>query len=224
VCISCRKPSRRNFDLCLACQTALVPVLQPCASCALPLPPGDHGICGACLVRTWRITRTVAAFAYVEPASALIGRFKYQAGLQHGRVLGELLLERLEIAYRDQPLPGLLVPVPLHPSRLRERGFNQALVLARQLGSRLHIPIDAGLFERVRQTPAQQGLTARERKQNLRGAFSLRDGGIDMPTCNSIALIDDVVTTMSTVHELARVLRRSCSDAPEIHVWCLARA
>jgi ComF family protein len=168
------------------------------------------------------MARTVAACSYVEPASSLISRFKYQAALQHGAVLGALLLERLRHEYRDVVLPRLLVPVPLHASRLRERGFNQALLLAQQLGAALNIPVAPTLLERVRQTPAQQGLSARERKQNLRGAFRMRADAVHDYT--SIALIDDVVTTMSTVHEVARVLRRAGCGELEIHVWCLARA
>ena len=164
-----------------------------------------------------------AAFAYTEPVSTLITRFKYQASLQHGSVLGTLLLEQLRKDYRTQPLPDLLIPVPLHPVRLRERGFNQALVLARQLGEGLQIPVAHNLLERVRQTQPQQGLSARERKRNLRRAFRLQHAAIP-ESCNSVALIDDVVTTMSTVHELARVLRHDCTHNLEVHVWCIARA
>ncbi len=167
------------------------------------------------------MSRTVAAFAYEEPTSTLIAGFKYRAALQHGRVLGILLAEHLRNAYRDQPLPQLLIPVPLHPGRLRERGFNQALVLARQLGATFSIPVAADLVERARQTPAQQGLSAQERRRNLRGAFRLRSGA-NLGKLSSVALIDDVVTTMTTTYELARVLRRH--GATDVHVWCLARA
>lgn len=165
--------------------------------------------------------RTVAAFPYAEPASGLIAAFKYRGALQHGRVLAALLAQRLLREYQAEPLPEILVPVPLHPQRLRQRGFNQALVLAQQLGRALGIPVAAQALARVRQTPAQQGLSARERKHNLRGAFTLN---ADLQAYRSLALVDDVVTTMSTVHELARVLRSERDDVPELHVWCLARA
>ena len=225
VCVVCRRPSGREFDLCRPCQVTLVATDRPCLACALPLPPGDYSspVCGRCLGRTRRMTRTLAAFPYQEPVSTLIARFKYHGGLQHGRVLGILLLEQIREAYRDQPLPELLLPVPLHPSRLRERGFNQALVLARQLGAALQIPVAHEHLQRVRQTPPQQGLSARERKRNLRRAFHSHPAA-DWQHYKSIALVDDVVTTMSTVHELARVLRRQCSQELAVHVWCLARA
>ncbi len=224
-CIVCHKPSGRQFDLCSPCQQTLTRIDRPCLGCALPLPPGDYcsPFCGRCLGHKRRMARTVAGFAYTDPTAALITRFKYHAALHHGRVLGDLLAECLRQDYRGLPLPDLLVPVPLHPTRLRERGFNQALVLARQLGKALRIPVAPEALERVRQTPPQQGLSARERKHNLRGAFRVRGEG-EVLRATSIALIDDVVTTMSTMHELARVVRRAHKGKPELHVWCLARA
>ncbi len=167
------------------------------------------------------MTRTVAALAYAEPVSSLVAAFKYRAELQHGRVLGDLLLERVRETYAGQPLPELLIPVPLHRARLRERGFNQAVVLALQLGRRLGIPVAMDTLARVLYTPAQRGLSARERKRNLRGAFVVER---DLASYASIALIDDVVTTMSTMRELARVVRAAHPGQPELHAWCLARA
>jgi ComF family protein len=146
------------------------------------------------------MTRTVAGFSYQE--------------------LGDLLSARLQEHYRGLELPQLLIPVPLHPARLRERGFNQALVLARQLGRDLQIPVASNALVRIRQTPSQQGLSAKARKRNLRGAFRLQAG---LHELGAVALIDDVVTTMSTMHEIAHTLRCAYPDL-ELHVWCLARA
>jgi ComF family protein len=164
--------------------------------------------------------RTIASFSYTEPVSSLIAAFKYRGALQQGRVLGDQLAVRLREAYAKQDLPELLVPVPLHPDRLRERGFNQALILARQLGRALNIPVAPEALARIRHTPAQQGLSAKQRKRNLRGAFCVQ---ANLQACCAIALIDDVVTTMSTMHEIARSVRRQHPDV-EMHVWCLARA
>lgn len=177
-------------------------------------------MCGRCLGRERRIARTIAAFAYEAPVPDLIAGFKYHGALQHGRVLGDLLLPALRAEYQGAPLPDLLLPVPLHPARLRERGFNQALVLARQLGAALQVPVAAEALVRARHTPAQQGLSAKERKRNLRGAFELR---ADLGKVAAIALVDDVVTTMSTMHEIVRVLWRARPQL-DVHVWCLARA
>jgi ComF family protein len=222
VCVVCDKPSHRHSDLCAACQAKLIQIARPCLTCALPLPPGDYAssLCGLCLARRQRMTRAVAGFAYAEPVSSLVAAFKYRAALQQGRVLGDLLAARLQQVYTRQDLPEVLVPVPLHPVRLRERGFNQALVLARQLGQALNIPVMPEALVRIRHTPAQQGLSAKQRKRNLRGAFGLHG---DLAAYRSIALVDDVVTTMSTMHELARILRRQHPDLA-LHVWCLARA
>lgn len=177
-------------------------------------------LCGTCIGRERRFARTVAAFGYTEPLSSQIAGFKYRAGLAQGRVLGDLLLRELQHHYADAALPQLLLPVPLHRTRLRERGFNQALVLARQLGSELRIPVAAEALTRTRSTPAQQGLSAKQRKRNLRGTFELNAG---LSEYKAIALVDDVVTTMSTMHEIARVLWRA-QPGLELHVWCIARA
>src|SRR5690606_15902154 len=158
-CIVCRKTSRQPFDLCRTCAATFVLPERPCPACALTLPPGADAslLCGRCQGTTRRIDRTIAAFAYGPPVSALISQFKYHRKLQHGRVLTALLIEQL-IEQRRQsdpelPLPDLLAPVPLHPSRLRERGFNQALVMARQIGRALAIPVAPSLSQRVHQTP-----------------------------------------------------------------------
>lgn len=221
-CVVCNKPSGLPRDLCSACLLRFSRIERPCQSCALPLPAGTHDAphCGRCLGRSRRMARTLAAFAYTEPLTDLVAGFKYRGALPHGRVLGELLLERLHREYVASALPDLLLPVPLHPRRLRERGFNQALVLARQLGSALRIPVADSALLRDRHTPAQQGLSAKERKHNLRGAFTLQ---ADLAGVRALALIDDVVTTMSTMHEIARVLWRAQPEL-ELHAWCLARA
>jgi ComF family protein len=223
LCVVCHKPSHRKVDLCVGCEAGLPRIIQPCPTCALPLPPGDHSspVCGRCLNQPRRMTRAVGAFGYEEPVSSLVAGFKYRAALQQGRVLGDLLADRIRDVYREQALPELIVPVPLHPTRLRERGFNQAVVLARQLGRGLQIPVSPEALLRVLHTQAQQGLSAKERKRNLRGAFRL---DMDLRPYSSIALVDDVVTTMSTMRELARVIRRAHPGEPEVHVWCLARA
>src|SRR5262249_40088140 len=105
----------------------------------------------------------------------------------------------------------------------RERGFDQALLLARQLGASLRLPVAPALLRRIRHTPAQQGLSARERKRNLRGAFALADAAA-LADHASVALIDDVITTASTMRALARLLRRQGRADLEVHAWCLARA
>ena len=114
-------------------------------------------------------------------------------------------------------MPELIIPVPLHKSRLKERGFNQALELARPLGQRFGIPVDIQAIRRTRATAPQSGLDKKERRRNIRGAFELKG----KPLARHIAIIDDVVTTGNTVNELARILRRG--GATRVEVWAIAR-
>lgn len=225
VCIACQQPSRANVDLCANCRSLFVALEKPCSGCALPLPAGDFTgtHCGTCLDAERAIHQTVAAFAYQPPLANLIGQFKYKEKLQHGRVLTDLLLDEIRARYQSAELPQLLLPVPLHPARLRQRGYNQALLIAQQLGKALQIPVVRDMTIRVINTSAQQGLNARERKRNLRRAFAMNPAA-ELSELTSIALIDDVVTTMSTAREIARLLRSNSHPGLAIHVWCLARA
>ena len=211
------------MDLCRSCEASLPWLEHACPVCALPLPLSGLAKCGRCLQGQRRIHRTCSAFRYDSPVSELISQFKYQRMLAAGRVLTSLLAQQIQLHYQDLPLPELLLPIPLHPSRLRQRGYNQALLMTRELSLALQIPLAATLLHRTRATPAQQGLKARERRRNLRGAFTV-DPRWQQVQVQRVALIDDVVTTMSTVQEVARALERSCSRPLEIHVWCLARA
>ncbi len=225
VCVACHQPSHTQFDLCQACHASFIPIEHPCLGCALPLPPDSttHKLCGKCLRKGAYIQTTVAGFAYQLPVKTLISQYKYQARLQHGRVLTTLLLAEIRQFYQDSQLPAVLLPVPLHPIRLRERGYNQALLIAQQLGAELEIPVLPNLLQRVRHTAAQQGLNAKQRKRNLRGAFALAPNALDLGY-SSVVIIDDVVTTMSTVAELARLLHKHSHTELQVHVWCLARA
>lgn len=183
-------------------------------------------LCGHCLQEPAPFCQALAPLAWAEPASQLISHFKYQARLAPGRMLGTLLAHELRLHYADPAtLPQLIVPVPLHPAKLRRRGYNQSLLLARQLGRALALPCAPTLLQRLRDTPAQQGLSREQRQQNLHDAFALdaqqacRHAGL-----RSIALVDDVVTTQSTARAVATVLQRGWDPAPDIHLWALARA
>ena len=146
----------------------------------------------------------------------LIPNLKYHGQLHLARHLGELMLPRL--LQRAAPPPDCLIPVPLHPSRLRERGYNQALEIARPIAARLKIPLAVNAVRRVRATPAQAQLPLRERARNVRGVFDTRkrfDG-------RRVAIVDDVMTSGHTVNSLAHCLRRA--GAEDVEVWVVARA
>ena len=146
----------------------------------------------------------------------LVAGLKFHDRLAGGRLLGELLARHLLV--RGGPLPELILPIPLHPRRLRQRGFNQALELALPLGRRLGVPLDRHSCRRNRATQPQTELDLKQRRRNLRNAFALAG---PLPA-RHIALVDDVVTTGSTSNELARLLKRA--GAERVEVWAAARA
>jgi ComF family protein len=173
------------------------------------------GCCDACRIHPPAYDRTFAPFHYRHPVDFLIRRLKFSGRLSHARLLGDLLADAL--AERGGPWPDCIIPVPLHPRRLRERGFNQALELARPAARRWQIPLLSDGLRRVRYTPPQTRLDARARQTNPLGAFALGQSLTGM----RVALLDDVMTTSSTVAECARVLRMG--GAAEIEIWIIGR-
>lgn len=203
--------------LCERCAESLPWNEHACRACALPLAPGPAGrACAACLVECPEQDRSWTAFAYREPISRQIVDLKFHGRFAAGHVLGALMAARL--ARRPEPLPELLIPVPLHPSRLRRRGYNQALELGRELSRRLSIPVRPGAARRQRATGEQTRLEAAARRRNVRGAFAVAPEVRD----RHVALLDDVVTTGATVAELAAAARQA--GARWIEVWAAARA
>jgi ComF family protein len=141
---------------------------------------------------------------------------KFHGRLSYGRVLGELFVNAIRAARHDA-WPDLILPVPLADARFRERGFNQAIEIGKVLERRMRIPLRADIVVRTRNTLEQTGLDHRSRRRNLRKAFA-----ISQPLAvKHIAILDDVITTGSTMNELARTLRRS--GATRIEAWAVAR-
>lgn len=206
------------LDICVPCAADLPLNATPCPRCAQPLPPGLvlPGPCGRCLHQSHPFDRALAPFLYDYPLDHLIHAFKYGAVLAYGRVLGMLMAHY--VCARQEPLPQALLPVPLHPKRHRERGFNQAHELARPLAELLEIPIDGTLCRRRRATEDQTELDAAQRRRNVRDAFCLTRE----PRYSHVALIDDVLTTGSTTGEMARILKRA--GVERVDVWAIARA
>lgn len=198
--------------LCLACREDL-PTLgdAQCPQCALAAIAGQH--CGQCLRVSPAFDRTLALFSYAHPMDALLQRYKYQQKLDLGVTFASLWQERLA----GRTLPDMIVPMPLHPTRIKERGFNQSLEIARPLARRLHLPLDARACQRTRHTPPQASLPLKARVKNMRGAFACnrRFDGL------RIALIDDVMTTGASLHELAKVIK--AAGATEVECWVVAR-
>lgn len=211
-CLLCGNESGRQ-PTCAACHTELPWHRQPqCPQCAAPTPGGE--ICGHCLKRPPAFDQTCTALAYAFPLDRLIPRLKYHGELAIVPLLGHCLTETV----RQQRPPDCLMPVPLHPTRIRERGFNHATEIARVVAHALHLPLDTRSCQRTRDTPPQMGLKFDTRRRNLRSAFictsSVRN--------KHIALIDDVMTTGSSLNELAATLKRA--GASEVSCWVVARA
>ncbi|RYD16384.1 MAG: ComF family protein [Lysobacteraceae bacterium] len=215
-CLLCGAPGTPGRDLCAGCRADLTVNRCACPRCALPLE-APAPACGECLASEPPFTATWAPFRYAHPLDLLEARFKFHADLAAGRVLASLMVDRLAA---DAPArPQLIVPVPLHRTRLGQRGYNQALELARPLARASGIALRHDLLRRVRATPAQTGLDAAARRKNLRAAFELAP---DARLPAHVALLDDVMTTGATLREAAWVLRRH--GVARVDAWVLARA
>lgn len=216
VCLLCHAPASLELDLCPECLADLPWQPNACPHCALTLSAGSPaGPCGDCLRRP-RFDTAIAAFEYTAPVDWLITRLKFNHRLAHARLLGALLADR--IATARSPLPDCILPAPLHPSRYRDRGFNQATLIARSAARTLELAVKPELAKRNRNTAPQRSLPAGQRKQNVRNAFTARDDCAG----RHIAIVDDVVTTAHTAASLAAALDRS--DAASVQLWCVARA
>jgi ComF family protein len=213
-CLLCGAPGAENRDLCDGCAADLPRNRVCCARCALPLKTAA-ALCGECIKREPPFAATFAPFEYAHPLDLLLVRLKFSRNLAAGRVLVQLALDAL--AECEVSVPQAIVPVPLHRDRLRERGYNQALELARPLAAALGVPMRELLVRRRATTP-QSDLDAAVRRRNVRGAFD--PIAEELPA--HVALVDDVMTTGTTIRECARVLRRAGVD--RVDVWVIARA
>ena len=206
----------RSPQLCRDCRAGL-PYLpgNGCPVCALPsaLPSAPPVVCGRCLAEPPNFDESIAALAYAYPVEPLIRRCKYHGAVALSALFGDLLSAAIVGAAR----PDLMTAVPLAKARLAERGFNQALEIARPLARRSGLPLRADLVFRVRDTHAQADLPFAERRNNVRGAFACVENLDRM----HIAVIDDVMTTGATLDEFARTLK--ARGAARVVNWVVAR-
>ncbi|HVW65809.1 MAG TPA: ComF family protein [Nitrosospira sp.] len=199
-------------SLCVACLNSLPRLPSAhCRICALPVMGSD--VCGACITDPPEFDGTVAALSYAFPADALIHSLKYQGNLAMAPVLAELF----HILAGAIALPDFIVPMPLHPARLRERGFNQAMEIARSVSRRLGAVLLPEACKRIKDMPSQAGLPWKEREKNIRNAFICEANLAG----KRIAILDDVMTTGATLNELAKVIRQR--GASEVTGWIIAR-
>lgn len=219
-CLLCGQPGHRGCDLCADCRARLPWNHSACGVCAIPLPPvvgagvADGQTCGRCLRRRPPQTACVAAFVYGFPLNRLLPRAKFHGDLAAARLLAGLMTEATAGAAR----PDAIVPLPLHPGRLRQRGYDQALELARPLAAAMGLPLLGTALYRQRDTAPQSQLDAQQRRRNLRNAFAIRPGAV-LP--EHVAVVDDVMTTGATLHAAALALRRA--GVARVDGWMCAR-
>jgi len=188
-----------------------------CQQCGTPLAKLHiNAICGQCLQQPPLYHTLIAATHYKFPVNRAISEMKFEKQLHHIRSFSNLLIEAVRNHYHNKELPQAIIPIPLHPNRLRERGYNQSQLIAKHLTRRLHIPLLDQALLRIKDTPHQIGLKAAERRKNLKQAFMIYQ---ELP--KHIVLVDDVVTTGSTIQEASKQCLKH--GVKQIDVWCLAK-
>lgn len=224
LCIRCRQflnPADKKWQLCSTCRRRIVLNRPPfCQCCSRPLPDPFSLLCKTCQHAPRHFDRAWAATLYNEEMSHLLYKFKYgqKTALRH--LFAELILSFIETYHLPRDDWDLIIPIPLFPSRQRERGFNQSEFLARLLSNRLAIPLVADHLKRIRPTRFQATLTQKERWTNLEGAFKMKSPVV--VAGKNILLIDDLLTTGATTSAAASVLK--ISGAASVFVLTLSVA
>ncbi len=212
-CLVCRAASKAFF--CEQCETdMLFPVNTRCLVCAIQTASVMQ-VCGDCLSNAPEIDITEVLYSYRYPVDSLIKTGKFDGKPELLAEFADRLANKL--IRRQGELPEALIPVPLHPARQRQRGFNQSAIIAKRLALRLDLKtINKAVIRRGNSTP-QSSLRGDARKRNISGVFDL----IEAPAVQHVAIIDDVITTGATVNELAALLRKA--GCYEIEAWAIAR-
>lgn len=211
--INCRLCGICSDDqpLCRDCASELPQIGPACPRCALPTP--HYQLCGQCLSQPPEQHSSISIYQYKDPVDRLIVDLKFNDKLY----LTQFFAERMAEVIKDKPLPELLIPIPLHPNKLKQRGYNQSYELAKALSELLLIPCSNNFLERVIDTKPQSSMPYKERKKNIQHAFQSTASS----TFKHIALIDDVLTTGHTANAAAKTLR--LAGVSRIEVWTIAR-
>ncbi len=187
--------------------------VEVCPQCC-ELSSGSQ-VCGACLTQPPAFDRTQAAFYFEDELVELIHGLKYQNQVAYARVLGELLAERVEVGEVEA-----IVAVPLYATRFRDRGYNQAELIAQSLAKSLNVPLIKQACQRIKNTPSQTDLNAQQRRKNLRKAFAVDPEKLE--GLSQIAIIDDVITTGATMHALAQIIKAK-TEITTVQAWSVAK-
>lgn len=204
-----------NGNLCNTCENSIFKTTPCCPTCQISLENSET--CGACLHLQPRFDQAFVLGDYANSLETLITGLKFKGKLAYGKSLSDLFLKSLPKWYHDQPFPELLIPVPLHTKRLKKRGFNQALEIAKPIAKACNLSLDRLSCVRQKATDSQMTLPKTLRKQNVAQAFRLKKN----LQAKHIAILDDVMTTGYTLDTLAKCLKKN--GAKRIDVWCCAR-
>ena len=222
-CLTCGKGLQgcRKISYCEECLQDVRLIHEPfCTICGTPFykAAGESHLCGICLGKGWHFKRARAVVQYQGTIAEAVRSFKYN-GRMHGITTFAAFTQEYFL-HHPRPQPELILPVPLHPKKLRQRGFNQALILGRRLFPGDRDKIDPHILARQKHTLPQAGLSGSERRRNVRNAFMLKQP--EKIKNKRILLVDDVFTTGATVNECARILMKN--KAAEIEIFTFARA
>jgi ComF family protein len=214
-CIMCAAWQGGAYGICDGCLADMP--WHNCAQCPqCGLPAYDNQLCGHCINSPPDFDATRALFRYAFPIQQMLQRYKYGELLALGASFGHLLANHMAANLLAE-MPDLIIPMPLHPKRLQERGFNQSLEVARIVSEKLNVKLDHSVCERIKLSPPQASLPLKERVKNMKGAFN----------CNrplhgqSIVVIDDVMTTGASLNSLAKALKKA--GARRVECWVIAR-
>jgi ComF family protein len=213
-CILCTEAHAGSDAVCDHCLSLFIPTSFCCSCCALPLPPGNFLLCGQCIQKKPDFDRVTAPYPFEEPLRSVLHEFKYHQGLYLISFLAKLIRMHLPM---EALRTDCLIPVPMHPQKLQQRGFNQAVELTKLLARQLKLPYDLHICKKILHTTPQAELNAEKRRSNLLHAFIT--GPIPY---HHVTLIDDLLTTGSTANALAKSLKKQ--GVQKVNVWCCARA
>lgn len=225
-CLFCLQKTTDNQDICGACYQAIAVNHSSCQRCASPMEQiesHDKLLCGNCLSHHYYYDQVISPYLYSEDIRYLITQLKYHKKIHFAKVLAELFIRQNKIN-KEFLLPQLIIPMPMHSKRLRERGFNQALEISRFISSYYSLPVDYTSISRSRYTDLQAGLAASARQKNVSNAFTIKKP----ISCQYIAIIDDVMTTGSSANEVAKLIKSSynkdLNKNIQVDIWTIARA
>ena len=214
ICTLCQHHHRDHDAICKSCAQYLKPITHPCQICCRPLPSQDFLLCGLCLKKKPHFDRAIIHYLFEEPLRSLLHALKYENALYLRRFLAQLMLDAYDTRISQA---DCLIPIPLHPARMRQRGFNQAAELTKIIARKINLPYNNKLCHKVTNTLPQVGLNGKARQTNLRHSFEVKKS-----TYQHVILIDDLMTTGSTANELAWSLKQQ--GVKRVDVWCCARA